>query len=118
MMMKQFPLNVRIAHPRPYLGERLNIVRTTTLKHLLEEVDLPLRVSGPSANPKVILFDAQDLNYRGKSVYYVGIGGISDSEITGFVLEVLAFGFHDYSARESIVGHVKFIPKVYTGVEK
>lgn len=69
------------------------------------------RVTGGSST-EIVLVDG-DRHYRSPSTYYVGVGSLLVTRSTTMekkmeralrVLEVLAHGFHDYTAREAVCG--------------
>jgi len=88
------------------------LARPVTMEALLAAVGLPNRVTGGLREVLV---------HPGEGHFWVGgkpCVGLSRRAIArlgreeaGFVLEVLAHGFHDYTARENVCGRLRYHPE-------
>jgi hypothetical protein len=105
-------MTVNIPAPRVLLKNTdFNVLAKTTLGKLCTMAKIPLRVSRPD---KTVICIAGGEHFVTNKRYYVGVGSRWRKTRTAAlkVLEVLAHGFHDYTARECVCNRGLFaIPK-------
>lgn len=92
-------------------GPRPVTVASLTIKQICKLARIPMRATSPHT-PAVRLHPGSR-HFRAPDAYYVGIGRPRFSrrpQDSLRVLEVLAHGFHDYVARETICGRALFVP--------
>lgn len=93
-----------------------SIIASVTLEELCEASNIELRVTGGERDKIEIIAGTE--HYRRPGFFYVGIRGDEWSltrEKALSVLEVLAYGFHDYAARECVCGRGLYTPKKKRG---
>lgn len=92
-------------------------VRAATLDELCRAAGIPCRVT--IGEPTVIELHVGNDHYRYPGAYLVGIGarlGKKIDRITALrILEILAYGFFDYGARECICGRGLFVAVLPVG---
>lgn len=85
-------------------------VATIRVRDLCELAGIPHRVTSPHT-PAVVLHRGPG-HFVGRNRYYVGLDRrtFSRTDVDALrILEILAHGFHDYAARESICGRGLFV---------
>lgn len=90
-------------------AEAPTLLVRTTVRALCEAAGIPCRVTSPHT-PEVHLHQGTE-HWIAPGVAWVGVGGgaFEPTPLSALrVLEVLAHGFHDYAARESICGRGLF----------
>lgn len=105
--------------PAPHaagLGERTRMLRSTrraSVRAICESADIRYRVTG-GHHPQVVLWRGPGHAYTtddaGQRVYAIDRAGLPQSAAMRALrmLEILAYGFQDYAARESVVGRGYF----------
>jgi hypothetical protein len=110
--MKKLVCNFKIPAPRVLVtGTRApRALARTSIDDLCAVAGVAMRVSGGSRRAVVCVPGEKHL-YTG-STYYVGVGDAWELSRTSAlrVLEVLAYGFHDYVVRECVCGRGLFVP--------
>ena len=81
-----------------------------TLRELCALAGIPVRAT--SAHTPRIFLHRHGTSYRSEGAYHVGLGRprFSGRRDALRVLEILAHGFHDYAARETVCGRGLFVP--------
>ena len=110
--MKKLVCNFKIRAPRVLIaGTRPpQALARTSVGDLCKAANVSMRVSG-SQRRKIVCTTGDEHLYTGDT-YYVGVGDTWKLSRTSAlrVLEVLAYGFHDYVARECVCGRGLFVP--------
>lgn len=112
--MKPIPLRI-VDAPLPLASdqEKPTIVQTITLKNLCKTAGIPCTVT-QGAPPKILLCRGS-VHRSAPGHRYVGLDAVSPRfrKMTRTaalrVLEILAFGFFDYGARECVCGRRLFV---------
>ena len=106
-----------IPAPR-YVGDPPKNSKSVKFSDLLTAVGLTNRVTG--GRLEVLVHSGSD-HFWVRDQPCVGLSGRLFAKLTyrnaGFILEVLAHGFHDYTARENICGRLRYHPD-YRGHER
>lgn len=115
--MTPIPYRPFVAPPRvlPDDADPPPCVARVTVGELCVLAGIPVRVT--TGSPGVVLLHSGPEHFRHRGLLYVGIGGAFSGtpESALRTLEVLAHGFHDYAARESICRRGLFVPPVRRG---
>lgn len=105
------PLPMAIVDPAQALGGDQPSPKTfgeTTLQKLCEQAQISCRVT--IKDPPRIRFHHGLEHYRRPGVYFVGVGASLTDRVWALrVLEILAYGFLDYGARECVCGRGLFV---------
>lgn len=110
--MRPLPLDPSILAPRNVRdGKGLSVLARTTIPELCAAAKIPLRVTSTRWNQVVLHTGTQHLRAPLSSTSFVGVGeGKASPHVRALrVLEVLAYGFHDYAARECVCGQGFFV---------
>lgn len=112
--MTRIPYRPFIAAPRilPDDAAPPPSVARTTVTELCRIAGIPVRVTSSAV---VVHLHAGAEHYRHRDTAIVGVVFDGTPESALRVLEVLAHGFHDYAARESVCGRGLFAPPVRRG---
>jgi hypothetical protein len=110
--MKKLVRNFKIPAPR-VLRHDVRPPRAlyrTSINELCKKASVAMRVSG--SKRRVVVCAVGDTHMYTDDAYYVGVGDAWAPSRTSAlrVLEVLAYGFHDYVARECACGRGLFVP--------
>ena len=115
--MKPVPYTPYVPSPRVLVPplEAPEVLARATVRGLCATAGIPCRVTSPHT-PEVLLHSGAD-HFVGPGVAWVGVGGQWEpSPLAAIrVLEVLAHGFHDYAARESICRRGLFVAPARKG---
>lgn len=111
--MRPIPMNPWISPPRPRKKADLpRVLARVGLAELCAAAGISCRVSGGEQRPIACVVGREHF-YSGRG-YFVGVGGEWRATPMAALrlLEVLAYGFHDYAARECVCGRWLFsVPK-------
>ena len=102
--------NIQLSTPLHLPGNEaeklMSAGKKTTLDELCGAISIAPRVTGGMAR-KVYLIEG-DKHFRSPGCYFVGVSGIPESDLALRVMEVLAYSFNDYAARETMRGRKLF----------
>jgi hypothetical protein len=116
-MRFSLPADLDIASPQPLCGaerERALRCRRTDVESLCRRAGIRYRVTG-GRQPLVAFWNGPTHGYTvtpdSRRLYVIGRASLprDDQERALRALEILAYGFHDYAARESVCGKDYFI---------
>ena len=109
--MKPIPATLDIFSPRALHKDdsRPEELARVSVEQLCQRAGIPMRVS-TDVPQRVVVLHAGNEDFRAPGFNYVGIGGLwAPGRIAALrVLERLAYGFHDYVARECVCGRGLF----------
>lgn len=108
--MKPLPMRVMIATPQHIFDEVPATIWKTTLGELCREAGILKRVTG-GTEPEIVCHLSPD-HLIDEDTYYVSMVGLGegDSRTQALrILEILAYGFCDYAARECVCGKGLFV---------
>ena len=110
--MKKLVCDFQIPAPRVLMANEKapSVAARTTIDELCKAAGVTMRVTG--SKRRDVACAIGNTHAYTDNVYYVGVGDSwSPSRTSALrVLEVLAYGFHDYVARECVCGRGLFVP--------